>query len=176
MANKANLFNKVKKTVGKLDIADDAGHVNRDTKSGVVSKADGNNSITAGPYAQRKMDQETGTVIDQSIQHNESTVVKNLDVVDMNVNSHKFNNQFIDLADFRDVNGNVIGGLNINGTVLVKTYEHSLKKWVLIRRPYSAAMFSHRLNIPSVSKQMGIDMKEKIDNVSEYYIDKNKEE
>lgn len=172
MGNKANLFNKTKKNVGKLDKANDAGYVNRDTKSAMVSKADGGNSITAGPYAQSKMDQESGTIINYSLHNNESSVVKNLDFVDLNVNSHKFNNRLVELADFRDINGNTIGGLCMDGTVLVKTYEHSLKKWVLIRRPYSAAMFSHRLNIPSVSKQLGLDMNEKIDNVSEYYIKK----
>ena len=36
-----------------------------------------------------------------------------------------------------------MGSMMMDGTVLVKTWEHTLQKWVLIRRPISTPMFSN---------------------------------
>ena len=61
------------------------------------------------------------------MQHTNS-VVLDANINDININRHKFNNQLIELSDFRNVNDNIIGGIMMNGTVLVKTYEHTLGK------------------------------------------------
>ena len=61
----------------------------------------------------------------------------------------------------------------MNGTVLVKTWEPTLEKWVLIRRPIATTMFSSRLNIPSTPEQLEVDLNVMAD-IKKYYI--NKEE
>lgn len=172
--NKSDLFNIMKNKVGILDVVDDAGFANPETNSSIVSKDNGNNNIASGTYSQIIQSKESGDIIINSLKTTENTVTKNINSEDIIVNKHKFNNQFIDLTDFRDVNGNVIGGININGTVLVKTWEHNLKKWVLIRRPISTPLFSQRLNIPSTPEQMEVNL-DVLDDVRKYYI-KDKEE
>ena len=104
-----------------------------------------------------------------------SSVVLDANINDININRHKFNNQLIELSDFRNVNDNIIGGIMMNGTVLVKTYEHTLGKWVLMRRPISTPMFSQRLNIPLPPEQMEVDNLDIMDDIVQHYINKEKE-
>ena len=107
--------------------------------------------------------------------NNVKSVVLDANIKDININRHKFNNQLVELSDFRDVNDNVIGGLMINGTVLVKTYEHTLGKWVLMRRPISTPMFSQRLNIPLPPEQMEVENLDIMEDIVQHYINKNKD-
>lgn len=173
MSNKADLFNEKSGKYNKADIADDRGFVNPETDSSVVAKSDGNNVMAAGDYAQFKMDKETGNITTHSISDISTTVTKDMYVNDLNINKHKFNNQLIDLSDFRDVNGTVMGGINMNGTVLIKTWEHTLQKWVLIRRPISTPVFSQRLNLATTPEQMEVELKI-LEDIRKYYIEKEK--
>lgn len=173
MSNKADLWNKTSSKYNKADIADDRGFVNPDTDSAVVAKSDGNNVMAAGDYAQFKMDKETGTILTHAISEISTAVTKDMYVTDLNINKHKLNNQLIDLSDFRDVNGIVMGGINMNGTVLVKTYEQTLQKWVLIRRPISTPIFSQRLNLATTPEQMEVELKV-LEDIRKYYIEKEK--
>lgn len=172
--NKSDLFNNMKNKTGILDVVDDAGFANPESESSIVAREDGNTTMAAGTYAQIKLDKEAGAITENSLMSKEKTVVKELDSTDININRHKFNNQLIDLTDFRDVNGVVMGGMLMNGTVLVKTWEHSLQKWVLIRRPISTPMFSHRLNVATTPEQMELDLKV-LEDVRKYYIEQEKE-
>ena len=171
--NKADLHNDIKNKVGKLDIADDTGFVNPDSNTSIVAKTDGNTTVAAGTYAHFKLDKESGAIIQHSLMSTENTVMKDINFTDLNVNRHKFNNQLIDLTDFRDVNGNTVGGIVMNGTVLVKTWEHSLQKWVLIRRPISTPLFSHRLNVATTPEQMEVDLNI-LEDIRKYYTEKEK--
>jgi hypothetical protein len=73
------------------------------------------------------------------------------------------------------VNQNIIGNLLMNGTVLVKSWEPTLEKWVLIRRPISTAIFSNRLNVPNTPEQLGLDLNV-LEDIKKYYIDRDKED
>ena len=63
----------------------------------------------------------------------------------------------------------------MDGTVLVKTYEHTLGKWVLMRRPISTPMFSQRLNIPLPPEQMEIKNLDMQEDIRKHYIEKQKD-
>ena len=67
-----------------------------------------------------------------------------------------------------------MGSMMIDGTVLVKTWEHTLQKWVLIRRPISTPMFSNRLNLPTTPEQMEVNLNV-LEDIRKYYIEKEKE-
>ena len=56
-----------------------------------------------------------------------------------------------------------IGNLTMSGTVLVKAWEPTLQKWVLIRRSIRTPIFSNLLNIPIVPDDMDIE-----DNIEDY--------
>ena len=172
--NFASLFNFIKNIVGKVDIDGDFGFVNPDSDSSFIVRKDGNISLSAGNYSQIKQDKD-GCINLNSLMTHLTSVVTDVNTSDININRHKFNNQLIELTDFRDVGGNVIGGMMMDGTVLVKTYEHTLGKWVLMRRPISTPMFSQRLNIPLPPEQMEIKNLDMQEDIRKHYIEKQKD-
>ena len=172
--NKANLRNEVSSKTGKANSDLDWGFVHPESHSSILIGKDGNIRISAGRYAQIKSDAD-GCITTNSLMNHMSSVVLDANINDININRHKFNNQLIELSDFRNVNDNIIGGIMMNGTVLVKTYEHTLGKWVLMRRPISTPMFSQRLNIPLPPEQMEVDNLDIMDDIVQHYINKEKE-
>ena len=65
-----------------------------------------------------------------------------------------------ELSDMRKTNVNentAIGNLTMFSTVLVKAWEPTLKKWVLIRRLARMPLFSTMLNLPDAPEDLSID-------------------
>lgn len=125
--NKSNLRNDVSNKTGKIDTDGDWGFVSPDSNSSFIVRKDGSISLSAGKYSQIRQDAD-GCVNINSLMNHLTSVILDANVDDININRHKFNNQFVELSDFRNVNDNIIGGMMVNGTVLVKTYEHTLGK------------------------------------------------
>lgn len=175
MSNKSNLFNDVKNKTGKVDISGDTGMVNPKSKSSVIVRDDGNINLCIDEYTQFKMDKNMSNITQSSLSHTSSAVIEDHNFNDLVMNKHKFNNQLIELSDYRMVNQNIIGNLLMNGTVLVKSWEPTLEKWVLIRRPISTAIFSNRLNVPNTPEQLGLDLNV-LEDIKKYYIDRDKED
>lgn len=173
--NKSNLRNEVNDKTGKVNSEVDWGFVHPESGSAILVRKDGNISLSAGKYAQIKEDSDGCITVNSLMQHVNS-VVLDANINDININRHKFNNQLIELSDFRNINDNIIGGLMMNGTVLVKTYEHTLGKWVLMRRPISTPMFSQRLNIALPPEQMEVENLDIMEDIVQHYINKQKDE
>ena len=70
---------------------------------------------------------------------------------DIIVNNHKLNNKLYELADFKKVlntyddTPKIAGGLTMLGTVMVKAWEPTLKRYVLVRRLINIPVFSPSL-------------------------------
>ena len=169
--NKSDLFNNIKNKTGKADLTGDVGIVNPESNASIVAREDGNINLTADEYTQIKMDRSSSAILQTSLTSITNSVIKEINATDIKVNNHKFNNQLIELTDFRNVNGNILGNIMMNGTVLVKTWEPNLEKWVLIRRTISTAMFSNRLNIPNTPEQLEVDLNV-LEDIKKYYIEK----
>ena len=170
--NKSDLFNSVKNKTGKVDVTGDIGFINPVSHASIVARDDGNINLTSDEYTQFKMDKNNSSIIQTSLSATTNTVIKEINATDIKINRHKFNNQLIDLTDFREVNGNILGNIMLNGTILVKTWEKTLGKWVLIRRPISTVMFSNRLNIPNTPEQLEVDL-DVMEDIKQYYINNN---
>ncbi|MGL5507547.1 MAG: hypothetical protein ACRDB0_06570 [Paraclostridium sp.] len=151
---------KLRKTQFKeshLSKSSDKGFINKNTKTSIAMKSDGNTSIAAGEYGQIKLDKELGLINQISLQSNTVTVQKHIKANDITINNHKLNNQLWELTDFKQSSGTAIGGLTVSANVLVKTWEPTLQKWVLMRRQVRVPLFSNLLNVPSSPEQYGID-------------------
>lgn len=151
---------KLKKTQHReshLSKSTDKGFINRDSKASIAMKSDGNSTIAAGEYGQLKINKELGLINEVSFQSNTVTVQKHLKANDITINNHKLNNQLWELTDFKQKGETAIGGLTVMANVLVKTWEPTLQKWVLIRRQMRVPLFSNLLNVPSSPEQYGID-------------------
>lgn len=177
LENKSSLFNTVKDNVGRVDVGADFGVVNTESKSSILASDDGSTGMISGEYSQITIDKQSDTITQRTIKSVDVSVQKEIMATDINVNNHKFNNQLIELNDFRDVNGYTMGGIMLNGTILVKTYDYNLEKWVLIRRNIATPMFSQRLNIPEAPEEFGLNetAADKEKDVRKYYINKAKQ-
>ena len=119
--NKSDLFNNIKNKTGKADLTGDVGIVNPESNASIVAREDGNINLTADEYTQIKMDRSSSAILQTSLTSITNSVIKEINATDIKVNNHKFNNQLIELTDFRNVNENILGNIMMNGTVLVKT-------------------------------------------------------
>lgn len=136
----------------------DKGIINKENGSSILIRENGDINISPSLTAQQKYT-ANGHAIEQSIQSETITVRKKIEADEIIVNNHKLNPALYELTDMRVALGNefnAIGNLTLNTTVLVKAWEPTLKKWVLIRRPARIPMFSPVLNLADSPEEMCI--------------------
>lgn len=153
------------------------GILNPNTKSGVNVSENGDIDLSSSKFSHYKIS-SSGITTERSIQSNTVTTNKNILTDHISVNRHRLNPALWELTDFKKTNGTkeqIIGNLNMTGTVLVKTWEPNLKKYVLIRRPMRMPIFSTTLNIPDAPENVDSDTGIERDLI-EYLLKKNKKE
>ena len=99
------------------------------------------------------------------------TVQKDIVAKDVSINCHKLNSQLYELTNMKQVMNTSIGNLTMMGTVLVKTYEPTLKKWVLMRRQVRIPIFSNLLDSAVVDDRLDLDLSNSYDQLIKYKID-----
>ena len=145
LATKANLFLDAAKT-STATMGKDKGFINKNSQSTVAIKGSGTIVINSGVYAQYKCDQVSGVTTEISLQSITNTVQKELNTSDLIINRHKLNTQLFEFTNMKENLGTSIGNLTVNATVLVKAWEPTLEKFVLIRRPARFAVFGNLLD------------------------------
>lgn len=173
--SKLDLFDKVQKKTTTIDTKKDVGFVNKNSKTTIVYREDGTTSQSNGKYAQYKTDGESGVATEISLQSNTITVQKDLVAKDISVNFHKLNSQLYELTNMKQVMDTSIGNLTMMGTVLVKTYEPTLGKWVLMRRQVRIPIFSNLLDTAVIDDRLDLDLSEVYDDILKYKIDKDED-
>lgn len=136
------------------------GIINSNTNSSISIGETGEIDLSSSAYANYKIS-SNGLATETSIQSNTVTNHKNISTDAISINRHKLNPALWDLTDFKQLesgsNEKIVGNLNMTGTVLVKAWEPSLKKYVLIRRPIRMPIFSTTLNIPDTPENVKSD-------------------
>lgn len=147
---------KPEKFESDLDLVKDCSdRISRDEEFGfnnargnISLKRDGQISLSSCIDSQFKVS-ANGTIESISLNNNIKTNFFKIDADDIIVNNHKFNNKIIDLADFKQVLKTewstdicIVGGLTMLGTVLTRTWDKNLKRYVLIRRLANIPVFS----------------------------------
>lgn len=147
---------KPEKFESDLDLVKDCSdRISRDGEFGfnnargnISLKRDGQISLSSCIDSQFKVS-ANGTIESISLNNNIKTNFFKIDADDIIVNNHKFNNKIIDLADFKQVlktewstDTCIVGGLTMLGTVLTRTWDKNLKRYVLIRRLANIPVFS----------------------------------
>ena len=152
-----NLLAEIKEIANYLDHENDKGIVNRESGSSVTVRANGDVNMASSIISQSKLNGQNGYEIDICIQSVLKAVRRSLDIDEIVINKHKLNPDLYELCDMRTVGNNTIGNLTLNSTVLVKAWEPTLKKWVLIRRPARTQPFSPLLNLPDAPPNLDIN-------------------
>lgn len=154
-----DLLSEAKEVTSYIDDIGDKGIINKKNGSSVIVRENGDISISPSLSASQKYT-ASGYSIEQSIESNTITVRKRIEADEIIINNHKLNPALYELSDMRKLFGFpdvAIGGLTLNTTVLVKAWEPTLKKWVLIRRPARMPAFSPVLNLPNAPEEMDIN-------------------
>lgn len=162
---KINIVNKLKEMSENADRSKETGMINEKSGSSVRMDSKGNVTVAASKLVQYKLHYAHGHATEISLESNTITNRKNIKADEVIVNKHKFNPQMYELTDMKEYIGDKtsgIGNLTIGGTVLVKAWEPSLKKWVLIRRPIRTPLFSNMLDVQGCPEDMDV-----IDNITE---------
>lgn len=133
------------------------GIVNPTSNSSLRQNGNGDVSSVSDKQNRNLMNKESSSQVDVCL---EKTVIANrvnYIVDDLIVNSHKLNPQIYALGDIVQSNGIMQGNLNMFGTVLVKTWEPHLKKYVMIRRLIKTPIFGQTLNLPVINELFDIN-------------------
>ncbi len=170
--DKNDLLQEAQASSMKIDGAYDRGIQNKETGQSLVFKKDGSMNFITGKYSQFSVNSDSGTITSAALQNNEVSVQKDIITEDLSINKHKFNNQLYELTNFKKLeSGAIVGGLTVMATVLVKAWEPTLKKYVLIRRQMRTPVFSNVLDAYKLSEQLGVDSSVSKD-IAEYQIEK----
>ena len=183
MATKKDLFNEISAKSGRASRQNDDYTINKESGASITVKGDGSTAMVSGIYAQYKADKNTGVATEISMQSNTITVQKDIVANDIIINRHKINSQLYELTNFKNNHGTVMGNMMMEATILVKAWEPTLQKYVLIRRPARFPVFGNILDAYMVDERLDIyvDMSEEINeytaNINQLYkLDKIEEE
>ena len=124
----------------------------------------------ASLYAQRITAGSSGVITDVALQQNFNNVRTNFSCSDFVINNHKLNSYMYEITNMKKLQDTAIGNFTVSGTVLVKTYDHNLGKWVLIRRQVRVPMFSNLLDPYNIDERL--DLSTGKYDASHYKIDK----
>lgn len=171
--SKDNLFAKALSQSEKADTSTSKGIINNNSGSSMVYDKDGNVNLSSGNYTQYKHNAKLGSTTEISLHSNTITVQKDIVTNDLCVNYHKLNSQLYELTNMKEVMNTSIGNLTMMGTVLVKVWEPTLKKWVLIRRQVRVPIFSNILDPYAIDKNIDLDLDEAYDSITDYKISKD---
>jgi hypothetical protein len=151
-------LNKLQERAENLSRASERGIINEKSGASVVARDNGQINLSSNEYAQYKLNPD-GRVIEQSLESVTVTNRKKIRADEIVVNEHKLNPSLYELTDFKQVLHNpqsVVGNFCLMGTVLVKSWEPNLQRYVLIRRQVRMPMFSPMLNVPEIPEALGI--------------------
>ena len=125
--------------------------------SSIALREDGSISINAGEMSNITASKDkiirTAT---ESISISNREIIESDEII---INNQKMNRQLLDLSDNKvlfDKEKDAIGNLMMSGTVLVKTWEPNLNKYVLMRRKIRTPIFSSLLNSPTAPEEMSL--------------------
>lgn len=153
-----SLLSEAKDNNNFLDNSIDQGFVNK-IGSSISLRENGDIALSSSLTSQYKITKD-GIASETSVQSHTQTVRKTLEVDEIVINKHKLNPDIYELTDMRECSYNpnvAIGNLTMFGTVLVKAWEPTLKKWVLIRRQVRMPLFSPTLNLSNVPNELSIN-------------------
>ena len=153
------LINIIKEKTKFLSRRREKGIINKRSKSSVVVRENGDINITSSANAQYKMN-SSGKATEVSHTSETITNKKKITADEVVINNRKLNPKLYEFSDMRPVyndDNKAVGGLTMMGTVLVKAWEPTLEKYVLIRRLANLPIFSPELNVPDIHPNLDID-------------------
>ena len=120
-----------------------------------------NTSVAMAVGNSSKLSVDNGTINSVSNTHRIKANRIDLNFDEILFNGHKLNNRIFELADFRELQdkpGSVVGDFMVKGTVLVKSWEPNLGRYVLIRRDIIMPLFGQNTTLVEIAE--GLKLKD----------------
>ena len=151
----------VRDKASNLDRTKDKGLVNENGGRASVSVRENKINTAASPQANSKVDGNSNQIINISYEEKSITNRRSLELDELSINGHKINTNLWEYTDFKVYkdqlgNSHIVGNFCLNGTVLVRAWDHQLGRYMLIRRPARLPMFSNLLNVPEIDESLNI--------------------
>lgn len=139
---------------------DDTTIVNSDGANASVRLTDNKVNIASSQDSGIKVNEQQANF--QSFEEKHTTNRFSLDTYEVIINGHKLNPnlwEYADMSEFKDqyTTRHAVGGLCIFGTVMCPTWDEQLHKYMLVRRLARMPLFSPKLNVPEIMKELNID-------------------
>lgn len=150
------------------DLKNKADYGNRQSDTTIVNSDGANASVRlTDNKVNIASSQDTGMKVNNQQQNFQSFEEKhvtnrfNLDTYEIVINGHKLNPnlwEYADMSEYKDSyqTKHAVGGLCMFGSVLCPSWDEQLHKYVLIRRLARMPIFSSKLNVPEIMKQLNI--------------------
>ena len=166
----ADLWEMINSNVSQATPGTDKGTIGKSGASRVIKQ---DNVITdaAGLYTYRTANGNNNTITDVSLQHSIKNVRTHLSCNDFILNNHKLNSYMYEITNMKQMQETAVGNFTVMGTVLVKTYDYELEKWVLVRRQVRVPMFSNLLDPYHIDERL--EAPESSVSIYKYKIDKD---
>lgn len=120
-----------------------------------VAIRNGNIHLSAGKNVHIQLDRDNQTKAEVSMQSHTVTNRKRIDVDEIIINDHKLNPKLYEWTDMRYTDSNnIVGRLQMEGTILVKAWDEQLQRHVLIRRQCRQPLFGETLNMAEIPENM----------------------
>ena len=153
-------FSELQDKAQNLSRTKEQGFVNEQNGSSVSLREDGQINLAASKYSQYKIS-PSGRTKEVSLESETYAVRKKFNVDEFIINEHKMNPALWELSEFREAHLTtnpkaLVGGLMINGSILVKAWEPNLKRHMMIRRPWRGPIFGTLLNVPDINPALNI--------------------
>ena len=155
---KKNDPKNIKERTENLNRKKEKGLVNEETGSSISVRENGNINIAASRYASYKQDPD-GLTQETSFESRTVTNRKSTVTDEVVLNRHKENPDLHERTDKRQLTdeSSAIGGLTVDASYLVKTYDHKRDAVVFIRRPARVPLYSQRIPAPKIPDEMSIE-------------------
>ena len=145
----------------------ESGMINENSGASAVIRQNGQINLSSTKYASYKLN-PTGKSIEYTLESVAVTNRRKILCNDFIINEHKMNPKLYDLTDFKELElptneSVIVGNFCVYGSVLTKSWDADLKRYMLIRRPVRMPMFSPLLNVPDIHQGLGIEDPLKID-------------
>ena len=160
-----NKFMKVVENARYIASEIEEGLQNITTNTAVLLKKYGNINIVAGEHSSSKINAE-GHNTDIGFWKKNIFNTYEIETDQIIINKHKLNPYLYELTDFKKLEtpvSGIVGNFCLDGTVLVKAWDTTLKKYVLIRRRLRTPMFFPQLNVPEIPSPLSVIDKTKLD-------------
>lgn len=152
----SDLWDLVNTKTKQASAGKDKGTIGKNGASQIV-KEDGTVTTASSMYANHTVNGKNGSVQETSLRSDLNTVQRNINTSDLTINAHKLNSQLYELTNMKQVKNTAIGNLTMMGTVLVKTWEPNLEKWVLIRRQVRVPIFGNVLDPYAIDDRLELN-------------------